>query len=800
MDVTWFPMLFMSLFTIGAVPIAVVGFLIWRSRRRSHFLPAEVPKPVRTASRAEAIALAGISMSLLVMLAFYRVYDGVPYALGDNAPASARLWYWQILGIWALIVVVGLALAWFRQTVIAAVLLTTFFCGAGFAVNEGLVFSYKNVAEEIRDIKAPLTVTIKGDVIGADVWFNDEYIGKTPIEADLDEVLNSIPNWEQPPKEFHDHDKFLRSRHGFFRPLAWFHVNTAKRVGLNDQRNQSRAIYARVELNRERLYAHGSHTVVDGSRIFGRVQPCKVTMDVFLPKWLDDVDELLNRARLVDYQVHADWLQAAKSYGPSVWEQLRQKSVEEPQFNRILDLWASQQYKLNSVADSESAWKVFERIRSEADSNRSYKTSGPTGRAMDLLVPKLDVDQLLDLAEDRIRSLRSAPAFSLYHGFMVDRFHFGTFAQSWDGTGPLTAGDVALAHAVWRVEILLDEKYPHSDNGIEERIVPALIRLSSKNGMTFNIAGALGGSVYEKFVLRHNWRATVHETDYQDKINITPIEVNRWLHTAAWMRSEAGHQFRQKNSGLLLHLAKEIVREGHGFQHSWSSNDLDFLFLDAKTDPNNLAVQFWPTFHRFATPERHAWSEASGVRWKYLVRMQPHCTADQFITAYRPYCDERCNKDELRQLEPKLQFKVLSGLAQESKRLTDEAKSGTSSYQIRNANHQDFVNMMHQVPCEESAAALMAWMDGTKNGRSNGAPPFPDANRLPIQQLRAVVKSESAALRRLVLPAVERRPTPDRRALLQTLSNDSDASLRSDARQLLQRFKDMLAAKLPRRR
>ena len=797
------PLLFLNVFTLAGVPLAVVVFLIWRSRRRSRFLPSQVPKPEGTASRTETIALAGISSSLLVMLACYRAYDGVPYALGDDAPATVRSEYWQLLSVWALIVAFGLGLAWFRQTVAAAILLTIFFCGAGFAVNEGIVFSHEGHEEEIRDIKVPLKVSIKGDVVGADVWFNDEHIGKTPIEANLDEVLDSIPDWEEPPDEFRDHDKFLRNRHGFFRPLAWFHVNEAKKVGFEEEGNKSRAIYARVELNGERLFAHGHHIVTGGSRTFGRVEPCRVIMDVFLPKWLDDVEVLLNHARLTDYQIDDGWIKAAESYEATVWEKLRQLTVDEPAFNQVLDQWAAKKYDLASATDAKAAWAIFEQIRSDADTKHSYNTDEPAGRAVELLLPKLDANQVIDLAEERIASFHTGPGFSMYHGYMVDRFHFGTYAdQSWDGSGPLSAGDVALAHAVWQLDILSDEENSHSDNRIERQIAPALIRLSPSNGMIFNMAGAIGGSIYEKYVLRHNWRVAVDDdTDYNDRIRITPIEVNRWLHTAAWMRSEAGRQFRREHGGYLLRMAERILREGWGFQHSWSSDAIDFLFLDAD-DPNNLAVQFWPTFHRFATSEPHAWSEAPRVRWKYLARIEPHCTVEQFVSAYRPYCDERCNKEELRQLQPNLQFKVLTALAEESKRLANEAKPNTPSYQIREANHQDFVRMSHQVACEASAKALIKWLDvdeSDRRSRLNTLIGLRDANRLPIHQFRALSNSVTSDLRLLVLPAIERHPVAERRELLKKLREDKDADIRDSAADLQQRLEAMKTADLPTR-
>jgi hypothetical protein len=790
--------------SIFVVPLGFLGFLLWQVRRKRRVLPIAAPLGNRTASATETIALGGLSLSMFTLLALYRSYDGVPYPLSELAPASARQEYWLMLAGWTVVITGALAVAWFQRTFVAALSLFVFFCIAGYAVNAGLIFSHQGREEEIRAHPVKLIVKLKGDVAGADVWFNGVHIGKTPIEADLDQVLNDIPNWnDSHPQEFRDFKHFLSNKHGTFRPRAWFHVNAPKRVGFHEEGDESRAIFARVELDGELLYANGHHDVIGGSRIFGQIQPCSVTIDMFLPQWQDDIKLLMNRARLYDYVPDRAWVDAMATYGDAGWLQLRMKSLEEDGFNRVLDAWASHLYDVDSVNDARTAWKQFERIRSEANEQGGYYTDTPLGRALELLLPKIDREELIQLAEDRIRSFRTAPSGSLRHGMIRGRFHFGTYGDgSWE-RAKLTPADAVLAHAIWRLDVAFDEEDDSTDNPVEERIVPALLRLSARRGTHFNMTQALGGSIFERFVLRHNWRTPAENLeDYNDKVRLSMVEINRWLHVCATLRSPAGFEFRRKNQHRLLEATTKMVRESSDFRHSWTTNSIDFLFLDVESGPENLATTFWPSFDRYTTPERHSWSQASEVRWKYLARLQPHCKVEDFVRAYKPYCDHRCTKTPLTLLEPDLQFEVLTALVEESDRLVAEAKPESSPYYIRQANHDDFGRMARQVPCDASVKLLLSWLseEGKEyKQRIEGIKRAIDQNVLPDGHLRALAIADDARLRTLVLPAIEQHPTVPRREMLARLVEDDDSNVRQQAIETQDRLEALKKLVLPKR-
>ena len=787
----WMILISPSFVIFIAIPLAILGLLIWRTRRRRKLVPQSIPPADRTAVIAETIAVAGLSVSMMVMLAMYRQYDGTPYAFTEMAPEGAVADYWRLIGLWSLIVIVGVALALFRKTITSVALLTVFFCGAGYYVNEGFAFSYKAHQSEVRVTKLPLTITIKNDVVGANVWFNGVLIGKTPIVADLDDVMARIPDWndqDDVPKEFRDHKSFLKTKHGSYRPLAWFYLSPAKKVAFDDEHDKERAIYARVELNGQRLFARGGNLVQSGSRIFGQLRPCSVELDMFLPRWLDNLESLINRARLSHYQVDSKWITAIESYGTEGWDRIQRLLEKEPEFESVLDQWARARYSLPESIDEKAAQRVFEQIQADSDESVLYHTASIAGRAVDLLIPHLDRYELIDAAERRIESFQFPPGMSLTHGFVNGRFQFGTYGQD-NWKGPAKPSDLVLAHAIWRLDEMMDQQDDSEDNLIEKRITPALMRLGMNRTTAFDAAWSLGGSLFESYVLRHDCRAPVtDETDFNDKTLF--IAVNRWKYTAAWFQSPAGKKFRKDNIDRLQDMAERIVRESHQFNVRYGSNEIDFLFLDPELGKSSLGYRFYRRFAQFAAADRHSGSEAPNVRWEYLQRLGEIADVDLFVAAYVPYCDHRCNKTPLAKLEPEFQFNVLTALINESEVLIGQVKEHSGPHQIRGANHEDFVSLRMQTDCRQSVDVMLKWI--ADHERPDQAiyqvKRLIDSDKLPFNHLKALVESADPRLQELVLGSVELRPSPERRKLLASLIKSDADSVRKKSEALQARL------------
>ena len=790
--------------------VAPIVYLTWLAMRKRRSLPRPIPGPSRTARACETIALGGMSVSLLTMLLMYRAYLGSAYALSEAAPAGARIEFWALLALWSAVIAGSLLLASLRSTLLACIALIVFFSGAGYAVNSGGVLSYKRHVEAIRATPIPIDIHLAGEVEGADVWLNGVYVGKTPIHADMDELLAQVPDLEQAPNEWRDFDKMYRhGKNRLLRPLARFPLLPPTRVTSDDERVEHRYIYARVELNGQRMYSEGSHSAIQGSRLFGQIRPCYVLLEMVLPRWEEHVDLLVQQARLNDYQVDAEWIETAESYADRVWKAIGYELEREPEFGQVLDAWASHRYELDGVDDHASAFAVLQRIAAEADARSGYHTNSVAGRAVELVLPRVDPESLVGLALDRIGAYRFPPIWGSTTSYRTNsgRFHFGTYPPRQWHSRDSTAGDFVWAQAIYQLDVLLDRGDESRDNLVEQKVTPALLRLSpQRGGQTFRLAEGLGGSWYDRVACPARRRTPHWSLRDEDTVYVSNVEVNQELYRAAGMESTAGRQFRKDYARDILEMTEKIVRDGFDFQNIWSPNTIDYLFVEVGETADNLAVHFWPRFDQYATRERHCWDGAAEMRWHYLARMQPHCTPEMFADVYRRYCDYRViqgsDSAALPLLEPDLRFNVAEALVEEAKERLAEAKPGTNNYGIRQANLDDFTRLALQVPCEASARRLVEWLEEESpdhKRRIERVTLRRDRDELSICHLRALAKAENSDLRQLVLSAIRARPTSDRRAVLRTLLKDQDDGVRSDAEGLRAELDALRRQPVPRR-
>lgn len=801
---------------IYIAPLGFIAFVVWRVRRHRRSLPQSTPRPDRTAQRSETIAMVGVSLALMTMLAMYRCYDGTPDALENTTPSSLRIAYWSTLTIWSSMILGILLLARYFNSVLGSLALILFFSIAGYSVNEGTAFSYKGHVENIREIPIPVEIRLAGKIQGADVWMNGVHVGKTPIQADLDDLLQRVPELEKPPEEWTDHNKFYRSLQGTFRPLAWFHLSPPwfhLSPPIDHESPKQRAIYARVELNGERMYSESIHAIQNGTRIFGQIEPSLVQLNMLLPSRVEDVAFLLQRARLADYEVDDAWLDAMERYDYRGWEALLRKSEIEPGFNRVLDQWAVRRYDLEKVKGHAAAMALLERIAAEAEERESYQTNSIAGRALELVLPEMEPEELIeravdriDSSVDRIDSSRSRGSWNSSHGIQYGRPFIATYPPQLWRKKAVTPADAVLAHVIMRLDIQYDQQDDTQDNPIEQRITPMLLRHSFPNSLSSDTAYFLGGSHVDRFTIRHNWRKRPPFEDYQDGVRVASnVEVNRWLHLATQLKSAAGREFRREHATWILQMTEKIVKESSQFQHSSFANyALDYLFLDVETDPDNLAVKFWPSYDSLATNQPHAQDQAIRARWDYLARMQPHCTPEMFAKVYRRFYDETRTAygagQVLKKLEPELHFQVLASVVEVAKELASHAKPGTSAHSVRQTNANELAQSLLAVPCDTAARKMVVWLKEDLKKQKNR---MAYVNRLSqtaslsSHHLKRLIAADDPKIRRLVLPAIKILPTPEHRQILDTLLMDEDDSVSKEAVKLNSEFEELLSIPLP---
>ena len=239
---------------------------------------------------------------------------------------------------------------------------------------------------------------------------------------------------------------------------------------------------------------------------------------------------------------------------------------------------------------------MLEYVANEAEKQKYYSSDSPAGRAVDLVIPYLDVKRLVEQAEQRINAFGSlTPSWTVSHGTVDGQAYFAMDARGVGGMNEvftpnaykIRPRDAVLIQVVWKLDELLDSKDDSQDNLIEQRLTPAVLRLNP-TGHRNNIdaiAEVLGGSVYEQYVLRHNWREQ-DPTDYFARQNVGGVEVNRWLLSAASMDSEAGRVFRREHSSKVLEMTEQIVRDRFAIDPHWPryGNPIRYLFLDSHDD------------------------------------------------------------------------------------------------------------------------------------------------------------------------------------------------------------------------
>ena len=507
----------------------------------------------------------------------------------------------------------------------------------------------------------------------------------------------------------------------------------------------------------------------------------------------------MNLARLNDYAPGSEWFEAMETYRSDGWIALRRAMDKEPGLAQVLDRWATWRYGLEQVTDTKAAWTVFERIRQEADQQQYYLTADIAGRAVELLTPKLDPDQLVRLARSIVRSTR---LYSWSSWQMNSRGQFGMNASPWGlptgaeeyvtgymaggrGEQRLAPGDYAVAHAVWMLAQELEAQDDTQPNIVERELVPPFLARHYHNLVLLRLAAQIGGPALDQYLLRQNWQAAPEDLPWGEKDRPNAVgEVNGWLYLLANLRSPTGRQFRQDNQPRLMEMADRLTQ--HMFSWSWDRS-LQFLFLDLEAGPSSLARRYWPRFQEAATREKH---DALSLQYQYLLRMEPLSTVDMYVQCWKesrgdpgqfdealdnftkssvPYHkreriyealadyiegDVRNVEAAYEPNEQKLRRDLLGHLGEKLRPITDEARARDLFIEIQAGSPK-------YLP-----ANVAAWLTHSAPGH-------------PLVRLLANAKEPS--LRLLVMGALREYPTPANRAILQKLLQDNDEQVRTAA-------------------
>lgn len=745
------------------------------------FLPAPPPAPEWASRVAEATALAAAGLTILGMKATDSNAGGLMLLLDKLTPGAATL----------NVTVFACATA----GVLAATLVALWRTGPG-AILMGVVlaayawvFGYPNrlterlVRPSERSITARYTIRT-GDIVGADLWVNGVLLGRTPVETTLADFLERIPYWPKPLKGCGDGTDEVRLLH--YGPtgkstsirqrcITFRAPRQEPRLGGRDLSHNldGRQYYACVKLDGECGFGLGTGSGASGSR-YKRSYETRLHVDFLSHR--ERMEKLLDMARLSDCRATSAWFRAMDSYGKRGWMALRRAAMREPELMPMLDAWAAWRYQLDGATNAGTAWRAFLRVCAAADEQREYHTASVDGRATELLVPKLDPEQLARHAEALLKRYRGGPGFARCEEY--GRVQFEVVVPRDGSEARIPPSAAVVAHAVWMLDEQLDREDDSTPNIVERRVTPALIRWFPYPYRS-EAAGALGGPAIERFLIRQDWRRPVrsHGGDHRARLSSMGVNANRWLHLLANLRGPFGAQFRARHEDLLLRLADRLVSGPGGAVRPPE----DFLFLDLDRGTRSLAVRHWPRYRAAAVKWKH---DSLDAQWAYLTRMEPLSTVEMYLDTWRRAAqDYPWQQGAFRWLESLPDVKrqaVIDAIVHEVDESRNPPKQWPGTFvgwrehvvnelKARGTDRrvaEETLAELHADPSADRRSRVALWLEHTR----------PDH---PLVGLLA--QQEDPQLRLLAVPALKAHPTRHNREILQRLLTDPDLQVKAAA-------------------
>ncbi len=818
----------MNLWPYLLLPVPIVYFW-WRNRR---WVPGTTRRSLVVRNFEAALCIV-----VLLLMGVVWLYDGTPRIeapgkFGEGVSDTIRGYNLQTARWAAIVGIVAVLISWRVSTTIAVALVMLTGISGVIAVQQR-VFYHQNTDHYTKFEKTqhlPTAVSDSGrlrfelidKIAGADLWVNGVLLGKTPYETTKTALLAKVPHWEHAD---------IRSPQY---PRGTVNSDIAtEEVGRNDwgefslslpeSTGETKRFYYKVKLNSTVGISHyvveksdGKHETSGSDNV--------ITLDTVFPAWQAEIESLLDRARLDDYQVDEAWLAAFESYGTFATRRLEGDMLVEPFLQEIRDARVRFAKRLHDATNAATAWEHLMRIEDEARSLRQYDSGSDSGIAVDLLVKMLDHEQLVDHA---IHLLKTATRIDPGN-FNINN---GRFATNDD---PGANGDeIALwpiAQAIWRLDQLLDAEgdrqessvnwnpafifpdqlstaiHPELDNIIEQRITPLLIKLSYGNEHRLDFAGLLGGSAYESFLLRNDWNSPGGDGSVIDHhAAMSGISVNRWFYKLMWLRSLLGQAFRYQQSREILRIYSSGLND-FGLRFSKIPDEYKILFLDQESSNfrPSTAMKFWQYLNAHLTESRMPTSmlPQTGVlelKWDYLGSLWPESNAQMFLTAFH----ESSGPPEFlyvpnlpATLDAEAQYQILKTIfSAETKRIEALPEDAQNLRRPKYFGQLMLSELQHRLlwlPCESASRQFLQDLNANpRHEEWSRLRNFLSTNRQNEDLLRLMAESDDSKLQLLTLPAIERHPIRNRVELLNGLMSAEASAVRETAIAVKQRLDEL---------
>ncbi|MCK4294779.1 MAG: HEAT repeat domain-containing protein [Planctomycetes bacterium] len=810
----------------------ILALTAWLMARRLGWIPKQralassAPSGNRITRTAEAVVLLCAVTAIFVFTATNTSTGGRLLILDQFRPGFAATNI-AVAVVMAVGVAVGILIALLWRTLPGVIIAAIVLCCYGLVLNgpEQLLESLAPEGSTVPD--ASLTFQLSSpDVDGAELWVNGVRLGTLPFETTFEEFLEKVPYWAEEPNEnkWDNKDLWLfspsyerpgRSGGGYSRPFAPIELpkeptrwreHRRRILDPNERKaeRKTRTYYVRVALGDEWGYNDGGTGSSGGGGGRYNRRRAVVSFGFVFPQRQKRIEKLLDIARLNDYQPGPQWFEVMQTYRSDGWVGVREAMDTEPDMIKLLDAWATWRYELDKVTDSKSAWRAFARICNEADDRQYYLTSAIAGRSVELLVPKLEPERLVQKA---VKLIRSARMFGWYYWRMNDCAQFGytnlpqglytgsnSLSGQWTGGrgGRLPISGYVVAHSVWRLHELLQCGGDHSPNIVQEEVVPEMVRWHYNKMSLLRIACYFGGAQFARFLLRQKWRTDPQDLPWKEQMHIHGGEVNGWLYLLSHIGSPAGGVFRQEHTERIFKLADSICEE---IRFDWDSikRELDFLFYDLDKGRESLAYRYWPKLRQDVQTSRHY---VLRTQWQYLVQAEPVSTAQMYLDAWR--------STKIDHIDCSFAWRLLEELPDDKRKAVAAAVleqvqkdvSNLEDWRTDTDQRRKEVIRITQPHLEDGNAdqrqanrILASLRD--KNGKYKPAEvsAWVEEGRPGHPLVSMLVDSNEPELRLLVMGVLKEHPTPANRAILQKLLQDSDEEVRKAAEEVAAELK-----------
>jgi len=775
-----------QLIAIPIITLVVLRVLGVIGSKQKNFTARTAPLGSRASRIAESAILLCIAAAIYVFTATNTSTSGMLLRLDGLSQELVRVHITAACIVLGLLVVSVLLTCFWRGGVgIPLAAIATI--GYGFFLNGGLMDHFFAGKEEILAPKVEYTFQVSGKFSGGEeLWVNDVYLGKMPLTMTWEEFSEKVPFMAEPPEGFKSENS-RRPKAPWFRFTFW---EMKKRDNIRSfyYDTDSQDYYAKVKFNDQWGTSTGGGGGGGGGRWHRKYDYSFYGNFPDREKLIEEenkrLDTLIQKARLNNYTVDAQWWDTFKEFDNESFWSLRHLAIDESGFEKVMDAIARFEYGIPQTVDEQIAQDIYEQICKDADASMVYATGGIEGRAIELIYDQLDVKQLVADCRKALKSNRPLRVSASWRG---DEYKdYKTYShdpqESYHRNEPLPASFSVLRHAIRLWDKKLDIEKPIQDNIIETEITPLYIAYRGN----FDAAAGLGGGLFEEYLLRQfrrERRLEGMDLDYEAREYTGGQHLNKWIYHLVQLDSSAGREFRSRNSRVAEKMTQLLIDN----MHNSRKEPPEFLFYDLDMGKNSLAVRFWPDYTAAVNDSFPGWDESMlEKRFAYLARMGKLATEKMYMDCWNKVDIKEYEYSRLRENIEVIPFDRRLSIARQI--LEDVKRNKDQIRYNADLTIRDYENYLICLGDQQAMEELLACEPKEKKQRIDRIKSMLGSN-MPKQDQSAIVhrfaQQDDADLRMLTIKHLRELPTPEHVDLLETLAQDMDATVKQAAQATL---------------